>query len=343
MSGTSVDGIDLALLETDGENHIKPLGFKSFPYTTKQRDIIKSAFGLSDRNNPNVIAAKKIITDAHINALKETGWIADLIGFHGQTIFHDPDNRTTLQIGDGEQIAKETGIKTVYDFRSADVSTGGQGAPLLPLYHQARLNNLKEPTVILNIGGVANVTWIHGNDVLAFDTGPGNALIDDHCLKHIGKPFDKDGALAMQGTVDQRLLKEWLGNLYFQIKPPKSLDRDAFINCTPDDLTNEDALATLTAFTAQSIATGAKHFPRPATEWYVTGGGRHNKTLIDMLKKEIGTNNVQSVEILDWNGDALEAEGFAYLAVRSVLELPLSLPNTTGCKKPMSGGKTALP
>lgn len=342
MSGTSVDGVDLALLETDGKDHIVPLDFSGFDYTAKERETIKAAFGLSDPNDPKVIAASNAVTSAHIRAIKEFGHPADLIGFHGQTIFHAPQDGVTVQIGDATRLAAETGIKVIHDFRSADVAAGGEGAPLLPLYHAARLHDKANPSAILNIGGVANVTWIHGTDILAFDTGPGNALIDDVMIGATGHPFDKDGALAAIGTIDHPRLNEWLDNLYFKAKPPKSLDRDAFAHCDITNMAVEDAIATLTAFTAYSIAAATEHFPRAAAHWYVTGGGRKNKTLMALLSDILKTP-IQSAEDLDWNGDAIEAEGFAYLAVRSALGLPLSLPTTTGCAQPLSGGEIALP
>mgnify|MGYP001188476988 CR=1 FL=1 len=342
MSGTSVDGVDLALLETDGKEHIVPLDFAGFDYAPEERAIIKAAFGIQDKNDPKVQAASQAVTDAHIRAIKEFGHPADLIGFHGQTIFHAPQDGVTLQIGDATRLAAKTGTTVIHDFRSADVAAGGEGAPLLPLYHAARLHDKANPAVILNIGGVANVTWIHGTDILAFDTGPGNALIDDVMIGATGQPFDKDGVMAASGTVDHPRLNEWLDNLYFKAKPPKSLDRDAFSHCDISGLSVENAIATLTAFTAYSIAASAEHFPRPAAHWYVTGGGRKNRTLMAHLSHLLKTP-MQNVEDLGWNGDAIEAEGFAYLAVRSNLGLPLSLPTTTGCTEPLSGGETALP
>lgn len=342
MSGTSVDGIDLALLETDGFEHCKLIKTETYQYKDSERETIKTSFGVSDLKDERVQAAIDTVTDCHIRALKSFDQQADFVGFHGQTIFHAPKDGLTVQIGDAARISKEIGIPVIHDFRSADVAAGGEGAPLLPLYHQARARTLDGPVAILNIGGVANVTWINGDDVIAFDTGPGNALMDDHMIKMIGKPFDKDGQLGLEGTVDEARLNEWLENMYFQVVPPKSLDRDAFIACDASDMSVEDAMATLGAFTAHSIAKAESFFTGDVKTWYVTGGGRYNISVMKKLN-ELVKGKLRPVEELGWNGDSLEAEGFAYLAVRSKLGLPLSLPTTTGCKDPISGGKIALP
>lgn len=342
MSGTSVDGIDLALLETDGLSHVRPLAFETYAYSDAQRSTIKAAFGLKDIQDTRVVAASQAVTEAHIHALKAFHQPADMIGFHGQTIFHAPHEGVTVQIGDAKAISHALNIPVIHDFRTADVKAGGQGAPLLPLYHQARANNVEMPVAILNIGGVANVTWIDKGDILAFDTGPGNALMDDFMLSQTGKRYDDGGDLAAKGRIDEDLLAQWLENMFFQVKPPKSLDRDAFLKCRVEGFNLEDGLATLNAFTAHSIAKAQDYFPNPAKNWYVTGGGRHNKTLMESLNSLV-RGVVHSVDSLGWNGDALEAEGFAYLAVRSKLGLPLSVPTTTGCHDPISGGQIALP
>lgn len=347
MSGTSLDGVDVALIETDGISHVKPMGFSYFPYSESLRAKIRACFGAKTKT-PDIADAEHELTIAHVNAVKEfmashslVAKNINLIGFHGQTITHDPDNQFTWQLGVGDLLARETGIDVVYDFRTADVAAGGQGAPLIPIYHWARAfsSNVTFPVAILNIGGVSNVTWLGRNegDLLAFDCGPGNALIDDVVLKATGARFDKDGAIALSGTADADILARWLSHPFFAKLPPKSLDRDAWDVKTISNYPLPDAVATLTDFTVAAIAQGATYFPEPATALYVTGGGRLNAAIMQGLRRELKCD-VQPVEALGWNGDALEAEGFAYLAVRSVLGLPLSYPTTTGVKTAQKGG-----
>ncbi len=227
----------------------------------------------------------------------------------------------------------------VADFRSADVAAGGEGAPLAPLYHAALAASLPKPIAILNLGGVGNVTWIgEAGEILAFDTGPGNALIDDWVRRHTGAAADVDGALARAGRASAAHVARFLQHPYFTRLPPKSLDRDDFPDALPDGLSLEDGAATLTEMTAAAVATGCRHFPVPAREWLVCGGGRHNPALMAALARRLGMP-VRPVEAVGWNGDALEAQAFAYLAVRSAAGLPLSLPSTTGVPRPMPGGR----
>ena len=353
MSGTSLDGVDAALLETDGEDIARPGPGLTVPYDKETRALLAAALE-SARNVaegapvPHSIRdAERLLTQAHADAVKallqKTGLAADqiaLIGFHGQTILHRPAQHWTWQIGDGTLLARLTGIDVVNDFRSADVKAGGQGAPLVPLYHAAlaRKSKLTPPLVLVNIGGVANVTYISGDLVLAFDTGPGNAPIDDWMHTHSGKPVDEDGAFAATGKVNDAALDKMLTNPFFDRIPPKSLDRMDFGTDAVKDLSPADGAATLTAFTAASIAKARQYFPEPATTWIVCGGGRHNKTLMAMLKARVNAP-VIAAEEAGWNGDAMEAEAFAYLAIRAKKGLPLSLPTTTGVKQPMTGGK----
>ena len=353
MSGTSLDGVDAALLETDGEDIAHPGPGLTVPYDKETRALLAAAL-VSARDVaegapvPHSIRdAERLLTQAHADAvqalLKKAGLAADqvaLIGFHGQTILHRPAQHWTWQIGDGALLARLTGIDVVNDFRSADVKAGGQGAPLVPLYHAAlaRKSKLTPPLVLVNIGGVANVTYISGDLVLAFDTGPGNAPIDDWMHTHSGKPVDEDGAFAATGKVNDAALDKMLANPFFDRLPPKSLDRMDFGTDAVKALSPADGAATLTAFTAASIAKARQHFPEPATTWIVCGGGRHNKTLMAMLKARVNAP-VIAAEEAGWNGDAMEAEAFAYLAMRAKKGLPLSLPTTTGVKQPMTGGK----
>lgn len=343
MSGTSLDGVDVALIRTDGQDMIEPVRFETYPYEEEERDIIRAAFGKRAYHD-EVAAAETLITRAHIHALSRFGEWGEVIGFHGQTITHDPARHFTWQIGDANAIARAMHRPVVADFRTADVKAGGQGAPLIPLYHRAIVATQKKPVAVVNIGGVANVTYIGaGGDLLAFDTGPGNALIDDYVLACTGRDYDYDGEMAHSGIVREDILADCLRHPYFKKPVPKSLDRNDFVNIHFDlrhdtsSLNTEDAVATLTAFTVQSIAKATTYFPEPPLAWYITGGGRHNKTMRRWLAKELGVP-VHAVEELGHNGDAVEAEGFAYLAVRTLLGLPLSLPTTTGVPHPMTGG-----
>jgi anhydro-N-acetylmuramic acid kinase len=265
--------------------------------------------------------------------------VVDIIGFHGHTILHCPAERRTWQLGDGALLARRLGLDVVADFRSADVTAGGEGAPLAPLYHAALAAPLLKPLAILNIGGVANVTWVgDGTEILAFDTGPGNALIDDWVRQHTGRAADTDGALARTGRVSAEHVARFLENPFFQRRPPKSLDRDDFRDAAPVGLSLEDGAATLTEMTVAAVAAATYHFPAPVRAWLVTGGGRHNRALMGALGRRLGAA-VRTIEAAGWNGDALEAQAFAYLAVRSIEDLPLSLPTTTGVPRPTCGGR----
>lgn len=351
MSGTSLDGVfDVALIRTDGRDYVEPVAFHAEPYDLSLRGRVRALFGLREDTDGRVAEVAEEVTRIQaqgvLNLLKR-GHSADIIGFHGQTISHDPASKFTWQIGDGALMAALTGIDTVCDFRKNDVQAGGQGAPLIPLYHRARAMSagLALPVAILNIGGVSNVTWIGAapEDILAFDTGPGNAMMDDAVGRYFNLSHDEDGKIAASGKVDEKMLAEWMAHDYFSAKPPKSLDRNDFEKLvtahaplTPG--AKPDYIATLAAFTIESISRATEWFPAPAKAWYITGGGRKNAYLMEGLRKRLGVK-VESVDTLGWDGDAMEAEGFGYLAVRSLKGLPLSLPTTTGVPKPMLGGQ----
>jgi anhydro-N-acetylmuramic acid kinase len=263
-----------------------------------------------------------------------------LIGNHGQTVWHNPAKRFTRQLSDGRRMAKALGIPVVDDFRTADVKAGGQGAPLVPLYHAALASGLAQPVMVLNLGGVANVTYLDGDTIIAFDTGPASALIDDLMLKRFGLPYDAGGRIAREGRVDAGVLASLMALPFFEAKPPKSLDRNEFhlrARAT-DALEEHDAAATLTAFTIEATAAALGHVPKAPGRWLVTGGGRHNQSIMQGLRERLAVP-VEPVETVNWNGDLLEAQCFAYLAVRSRLGLPLSLPTTTGVPVPLPGGR----
>lgn len=357
MSGTSMDGIDVALIETDGEDVVRRCADYSVDYRAEQRQVIAKALveapALTDRTArpPALQAAEDEITNAHIEAVESFLALQglsksdiDVIGFHGQTVIHKPDERFTVQIGDGEKLARALGIQTVFDLRAADVSAGGQGAPFAPVYHRAMAQALENsPAVFVNIGGVSNVTYIGSDgELIAFDTGPGNALLDDWVHQHTGAAVDQDGAYAKRGAgqFDKSLLAQLMDNPYFDLAPPKSLDRNNFSLAPAEGLSLEAGAALFTAFTAASLQRSSDWFPEVPREWVICGGGRKNPELMRLLKQRLGADGAKVTEPEDYgfNGDSVEAEAFAYLAVRSLRGLPLSFPGTTGCPEPLTGG-----
>ena len=344
MSGTSLDGVDVAALATDGRQRVVAGPALTVPYPEAFRERLRGILG-STRPSADIAAVEAELTRLHAAAVagfraRHPGVAFDLVGFHGHTILHLPAERRTWQIGDGALLARLVGIDVVADFRGADVAAGGEGAPLAPLYHAALAADRAKPIVVLNLGGVGNVTWIGdgADEILAFDTGPGNALIDDWVRRHTGAAADIDGALALAGAVSAAHVARFLAHPYFARKPPKSLDRDDFQGVIPEGLALADGAATLTEMTAAAVAAATRHFPAPPHEWLVCGGGRHNPALMAALARLLPAP-VRPVEAVGWDGDALEAQAFAYLAVRSVLGLPLSLPSTTGAPHPLCGGR----
>ena len=359
MSGTSMDGIDIALIETDGQAVLRHGPAFTFPYSdsfkSRLKDATAAARSLRARDErPGVLGiAEQYLTDLHAEAigyfLEDTQLKPadiDVIGFHGHTVLHAPERRLTVQIGDGARLAKATGIQVVHDMRAADVSAGGEGAPLVPIYHQALAIQLgKRPAAFVNIGGVANVTFIsdeHDAELIAFDTGPGNALIDDWMLKHAATAFDADGETALNGTADETILHDMLSAHYFIEPPPKSLDRDAFDGAGVNGLSLTNGAATLAAFTAESIARAREHFPQEPAIWVICGGGRKNRAIMTRLAERV-ENAVVPIEALGLNGDSIEAEAWAYMAVRALEGLPLTFPGTTGVPGPTTGGVIVRP
>ncbi len=354
MSGTSADGIDAALLWTDGEAILRPGLFLYRPYDSDFRARLMACYGSKmDNERGDIAAIERKLTLRHAAAIEDLLRLSGLsandilaVGFHGQTIFHAPSEGKTWQLGDGALLANLTGIDVINDFRSADVAGGGEGAPLVPVFHRALAqgfaSNFALPVAFLNIGGVANVTWIgNGEEILAFDTGPGNALIDDSMRQHFGVDFDKDGDIALSGQVCAHTLAMLLAHSYFGKPPPKSLDRDhfrAFAMEAIASLSPQDRIATLTSFTAESIARACDHFPAKPNLWFIGGGGRKNPALMQWLGERLAAP-LKDIADLGWDGDALEAMAFAYLAMRSLKGLPLSYPMTTGVAAPQKGGR----
>jgi anhydro-N-acetylmuramic acid kinase len=350
MSGTSLDGVDAALIETDGEALVRSVAFRGETYSDAARAELAAATAAAltydrPRASPAIVAATDLIGRTHAFAvaklLREAGVAAGdvgVIGFHGQTVAHRPDRGWTWQIGDGAVLARATGIDVVDDLRSADVAAGGQGAPLLPVYHAALARVLGEPVAILNLGGVANVTLVADDLLVAFDTGPANGLVDDWVAAVTGARFDADGALAATGQVHADVLDAMLDHPFFDLGFPKSLDRGDFTVQPARGLSAADGAATLTAFTAASVAIAIEQLPMRPRRLLVAGGGRRNPVMLRMIAERTGLMP-EPAETMGWDGDAVEAEGFAYMAVRSLRGLPISFPGTTGVPRAMTGGR----
>jgi anhydro-N-acetylmuramic acid kinase len=354
-----MDGVDIALIDDGrraGRSRFGPTGFR--PYTATEQAVLRAALeegkALADRaaRPPVLAAAEVLVTRAHCEAVE--AFLAaegidksgiDVVGFHGQTVIHRPERGLTVQIGDGEALARALSLPVVYDFRAADVAAGGQGAPLVPVFHRALVEEraLSQPVAVVNIGGVSNVSYIDdGCDPIACDTGPGGALIDDFMRARTGEPMDRDGRAAERGRVHNEALSRLLDDPFFRLKPPKSLDRNGFDVSAVAALSTEDGAATLTAFTARAIAAILPFLPKAPESWIVAGGGAFNPTLRRDLRTALG-KPVLTAEAVGWSVAALEAQAFAYLAVRSLKGLPLTFPTTTGVASPLCGGVLAQP
>jgi anhydro-N-acetylmuramic acid kinase len=347
MSGTSLDGVDAAWIETDGFSIAATGMTTTLYYQDDLRADLRRLLDLTPTINPDDPFLRQVerrLTEDHRIALGMIGQGKDIIGMHGQTILHAPEQHRTWQIGDAALLAREANLPVVHDFRAADMAAGGQGAPFAPLYHEALARDLPKPLLIVNIGGVANITWLGADgEILACDTGPGNGPLDDFVHRHTGQHFDKDGILAAAGHIQQDRLQRLLAHPYFARPAPKSLDRLTFstlIEAATRDLSAADGAATLTAFTIAAIA-GAP-IPAAPSRVLVCGGGRQNLSIMAGLAKAFAVP-VEPVEAVGWDGNALEAQCFGFLAVRSLYGLPLSLPGTTGVPQPMTGGRLYRP
>ncbi|MBB3993894.1 anhydro-N-acetylmuramic acid kinase [Sulfitobacter undariae] len=351
MSGTSLDGVDVAVLRTDGHD-ITDFGRSAYrDYTPEERKVIAAGFGLW--SGEAVEAAAAVIEAAHLEILEGFKDV-DLIGFHGQTLAHAPRQQGTLQVGNGAMLADELGVPVVWDFRSADVQLGGEGAPLAPFFHHAcaRYIGADAPVAFLNLGGVGNITWVDPSidqpqvegALLAFDTGPANAPVNDLMQERLGLAYDKDGAVARGGTVETGALELFLAEPYFARVPPKSLDRNDFAEMVAlvRELSNADAAATLTAMCAAGVAEAMQHCPIPPSRVLVTGGGRRNPVLMQMLEVSLDCP-VVPIEEVGLDGDMLEAQAFAYLAVRVARGMPTSCAGTTGVRAAVGGGTVSVP
>ncbi len=351
MSGTSLDGVDAAVIITDGVE-IFAFGETAYrAYAPAEAAVLKAALG--KWQGDDLAAVSELVETLHAQVLSGFEGV-DLVGFHGQTLAHDPANRRTHQCGDGQVLADVLGAPVIWDFRSADVEMGGQGAPLAPFYHfaLARWMKAKEPVAFLNLGGVGNLTWVDARlpkpesegALLAFDTGPANAPINDLMMARRGVSYDADGALAATGEVHDDIIEAFLDHVFFYRMPPKSLDRDDFdgLQAAVSALSDADAAATLTAAAAMSVVKAMEHCPSPPSQLLVTGGGRKNPTLMAMLAAGLDMP-VVPVEDAGLDGDMLEAQAFAYLAVRVLRGLPTSCRGTTGVGAAVSGGTISRP
>jgi anhydro-N-acetylmuramic acid kinase len=360
MSGTSLDGVDVALIETDGRRvrAFGPSGYR--PYTDKERSLLLQALSeavhLPQRDaRPGILReAERAVTLAHAEAVatftaqhRIAREEIDIVGFHGQTVLHRPAQKMTVQIGDASALAKAIHIPVMHDFRAADVAAGGQGAPFVPVYHRALAQSLERegPMVVLNIGGVSNITYIDGADTLiACDTGPGNALLDDFMRRGVtGQAFENEGRLAAQGNANEAWIARALTHPFFALPPPKSLDRNDFASLKLPDMSPADGAATLTGFTAAAIARIVPLLPKVPQSWVVAGGGARNLTMLRMLRERLAPATVEAADALGWSTDAIEAQAFGFLAARGLKGLPLSYPATTGVPIPMTGGIIARP
>lgn len=356
MSGTSMDGIDVALIETDGDTvgEVGPSLCRA--YTATDRDLLRQALDEAkhltsrDLRSDVLLEAERMVTTRHAEVLGDFLAQNDLdalevaaVGFHGQTVLHRPDIGLTVQIGDARMLAELTGVAVVADLRQADMAAGGQGAPLVPVYHRALAagSGLPAPSVVVNIGGVANLTYV-GEPLLAFDTGPGNALLDDWIAAARPGTFDVGGAVSGAGRVHMDTLARLMNNSYFSRKPPKSLDRNDFSLRYLSSLSVEDGAATLAAFTAESICAGVAMLPAEPASAAIVGGGRHNATIMRELTVRLPVP-ARPAEAVGWRGDFVEAEAFAFLAARSLAGLPLTYPGTTGVAEPTAGGVLYAP
>ena len=355
MSGTSQDGIDVGIIETNGDKIYDIGPSLSFPYSDifrkKLRKIINNAVNSSLPSNNNQVSVE--LSQLHIKAigklidslsLDNKYKNPDIIGFHGHTIIHLPEKSLTQQIGDSKYIANKLNIPVVGDFRLNDVLNGGQGAPLVPIFHKAMIQNEISPIAIINIGGISNITWIDNsnNKLIAFDMGPGNCLLDDWVVKHTDEKYDRDGIFSYSGIVNDKWVSKMMKNNFFLKLYPKSIDRSYFTSRGLSTLNFEDGAATLISLTVKSILAGINQCPRLPKYIYLSGGGRKNKTLIRELKKNCSCE-ILMIDEIDWDGDMLEANAFAFLAVRTLKGFPLTYPQTTGVRTPMLGGKVFLP
>lgn len=367
MSGTSMDGIDIAMLRTNGKDYLEfgPALFVPYDATFRRRltlglEAAKTIVARTDRPG-DLAELERDVTGRHADSVEfflrniskdiDPVWRRpELIGFHGQTVLHRPQLGVTVQLGDGDRLSQLTGVPVIYDMRANDMRYGGQGAPLVPAYHAALARSKPDifrgrfPIVFVNIGGISNITYVpEAGDPVAFDSGPGNALIDQWVAREGGVPFDADGAIASEGGVVRRVVDAYLQKPFFAKAGPKSLDRLDFTLAEAEGLELADGARSLAAVSAEAILKAADHLPESPKLWILCGGGRKNPHIVNDLREGVGKcgADVMLMEDAGWNGDFTEAEAWAYLAVRSQKSLALTFPTTTGCRQAVSGGVLA--
>ena len=358
MSGTSADGVDIAILKTDGKARIK-LGVSDYypfskSFSTKIKGIFKKKVNIkklrkqkriieleNEFTHLNLIAINKFLKKNQINKKK-----IDVIGFHGQTISHNPSNGYSWQIGNFQELANLLNIKVVGNFRENDIKNGGQGAPLTPIFHYYLTKKIKKKICFINLGGISNVTYFNHrsntslDNILAFDSGPCCSLIDDWISKNSKKKFDNFGLLARKGNVQKEIVLNYLKKSYFSKSPPKSLDRSFFtLSLLRKKIKIEDGAATLNNLIAESLLKAFDYFPDDPELCILSGGGRLNKFLVELIRNKIQQSQILLSDKYNWSGDAIEAYAFGYLSVRKLLNLPITFPKTTGVKKPLAGGQ----
>lgn len=358
MSGTSMDGIDVALLKTDGADRMEfgPCIAVDYPSSIRRQieSGLQDALEIIDRNQRpgNLAQLETMLTMQHAEAVtlflqqnRITRSSIDELGFHGQTVLHRPDVGLTVQLGDGPLLARKTGIDVIFDMRAADMELGGQGAPLVPVFHKALTTkiNAKLPVCFVNIGGISNITYVDENHLMAFDSGPGNGLIDQWMQAKGGIPYDSGGRIASEGSVIKPIVDRYLAAPYFDKPGPKSLDRGDFPPLDLQAAELSDGARSLAQVTAEAVYGSVKHLPKVPRSWVLCGGGRLNQSIVSGLTALANRDNASVLlsEDVHLQGDMLEAQAFAYLAVRSRKGLPLTFPDTTGCSKGTTGGLLA--
>ena len=352
MSGTSVDGIDASIIQSDGEDKLRVL---NNDFTAYDKKIISEIKDLKEKINSKkdietnknlILKIEKDITNLHANAvekiLKKTTTKIDLVGFHGQTIYHNFNEKISKQLGDGELLSKKINLDIIYNFRENDIRNGGQGAPLTPIYHKLlrKKLNIELPILFINIGGISNLTYISKDEkIISFDSGPGNCLVDEFLqLKSKNKIiYDKDGEIAMRGKCNDIILENYLNNNYFNLQPPKSLDVKDFSLSMIRGLSVDEAVSTLSEFTVRTIVDGLNFFKEKPKKIILMGGGRKNNYFFENISKK---SKIKTIDINDltYDGDFIESQAFAYLGIRSKLKKNISYPETTGVTKPCTGG-----
>ena len=350
-----MDGVDVALIETDGEV-IEGFGpTASYPYDALEWQLlveaVESARGILRRTDRSGVLAiaEQAVTAKHAQCVKDFARAkgidlssVDVVGFHGQTVLHRPEKELTVQLGDGPGLSRQLGVPVVYDFRAADTERGGQGAPLAPIFHRALAlrSKLPFPAAFVNIGGISNITFIPEGGpeaMIAFDVGPGNCLIDDWAMLHTGKPIDRDAKLALAGSIDMASLQAMLSNPYFSAPAPKSLDRHSFTLDPVMRLSPADGAATLTALTVAGIGASARLLPENPKIWIVSGGGARNPHILEGLRRILQPRLVTAEE-QGFDSDFVEAQAFAFMAARLMRRLPSSFPGTTGAREQTVAG-----